>query len=313
MTAREAFLDGLIDYAGLFPPAALDLETSIANYLAYRRTGDAWMLERFVIPAAQLDDALKLLEGEKEGGPVHFSVLGVKGEDVTGVVDETAMLAAKAEEALPAGVRCDRFEIHLPLVSDYSEIVGDVVRSLASYAAEREGVAASLEVPLTRREASDSVAALADAVRSHSGDDSPLGLTLKFRSGGVTPELYPAPEVLAHAIRAAIDFEVPFKGTAGLHHPFRTPDPDTGKTMYGFMNVFGGGIVACEHNIDADGLAEILVDSEPSHFGLADDLSWTSYSVDSDGVQVARRALALSFGSCSFDEPREDLRENGWL
>lgn len=313
MAARDAFLNHLIDYAGLFPPAALDLETSMANYLSYRRTDDAWMLERFVIPAAQLGDALKLVEDKDGEAPIHFSVLGVKGREMAGVVEETASLAAEVEAARPGSVTCDRFEFRLPLISDYSEILGDVVRSLEDYAAEREGIAASLEVPLTSHETPDSVAALADAIRSHEGADSALALTLKFRCGGVTPELYPEPEVLAHVVRTAIDFGMPFKGTAGLHHPFRTPDPTTGKTMYGFLNVFGGAILAREHDIDADGLAEILVDDNPSHFGLADELSWTSFSVYGGGVHAARRDLALSFGSCSFDEPREDLRENGWL
>ena len=50
--ALHALLSGLIDYAGLFPPASLDLPAAMRNYAAYRAGAHAWMLGRFVVPAA---------------------------------------------------------------------------------------------------------------------------------------------------------------------------------------------------------------------------------------------------------------------
>ena len=52
--ALHAFLAGLIDYAGLFPPASLDLTTAINNYAHYLRCDDQWMLARFIVPANRL-------------------------------------------------------------------------------------------------------------------------------------------------------------------------------------------------------------------------------------------------------------------
>ncbi len=52
----RALLDGLIDYAGLFPPAGLPMETVIANYAAYQRRPDAWALGRLVVPTARLEE-----------------------------------------------------------------------------------------------------------------------------------------------------------------------------------------------------------------------------------------------------------------
>jgi hypothetical protein len=43
-------LTGLIDYAGLFPPAKLSLDQAIRNYAAYRQCPERWMLGKFVIP-----------------------------------------------------------------------------------------------------------------------------------------------------------------------------------------------------------------------------------------------------------------------
>ena len=50
----RALLSGVVDYAGLFPPAQLPLDQAIRNYARYRQEADAWMLGRFVIPVSRL-------------------------------------------------------------------------------------------------------------------------------------------------------------------------------------------------------------------------------------------------------------------
>ena len=52
--AFRAFMEGLIDYAGLFPPARLDLDVAMKDYLRYQEERSSWMLGRFIIPAARL-------------------------------------------------------------------------------------------------------------------------------------------------------------------------------------------------------------------------------------------------------------------
>ncbi len=49
-------LKSLIDYAGLFPPAGLDMAAAVANYAHYRISRDSWALGRFIVPAARLHD-----------------------------------------------------------------------------------------------------------------------------------------------------------------------------------------------------------------------------------------------------------------
>ena len=49
-------LSGLIDYAGLFPPAALDMPAAAREYAEYRESEYRWALGRFVIPVARLDE-----------------------------------------------------------------------------------------------------------------------------------------------------------------------------------------------------------------------------------------------------------------
>ena len=55
MRAIDAFLNSILDYAGLFPPAQLPLDQALANYAAYRKHPRAAMLGRFIISADLLD------------------------------------------------------------------------------------------------------------------------------------------------------------------------------------------------------------------------------------------------------------------
>jgi hypothetical protein len=55
MRAVDAFLSGILDYAGLFPPAALDLDSALKAYREYREHPRAGLLARFVLPAHLLE------------------------------------------------------------------------------------------------------------------------------------------------------------------------------------------------------------------------------------------------------------------
>ena len=58
MTSKSlrALLEGLIDYAGLFPPAALSMQDAVRNYARYRDEEFAWALGKFVVPADRADE-----------------------------------------------------------------------------------------------------------------------------------------------------------------------------------------------------------------------------------------------------------------
>src|SRR5262245_40129205 len=56
-------LSGLIDYAGLFPPAALDMRAATRKYAEYRESEYRWALGRFVVPVSRLDEFEKAVEG----------------------------------------------------------------------------------------------------------------------------------------------------------------------------------------------------------------------------------------------------------
>ena len=306
MTARRALLAELVDYAGLFPPAALPLDAALHTYAQARAGGDAWMLSRFIVPAARLGDLAAVADG-----PMALSVLGLARDDGEGWLDAASrtVAAARETEAAHPKLTADRFELRAA-----ADDVGTLEGALGDLAARlRPGDAAAIEVPYL--DAPETVEPTAAFVADANGRAKRPVFALKLRCGGVTADAFPSPERLAAALDAVRRADVPFKATAGLHHPLRHDRPlGNGDTahMHGFVNVFGGAVLARLHGLDADALAELLSDGDASHFELGDALRWRSLTATGAEVADARR-VALSYGSCSFDEPTDDLRALDWL
>ncbi|MEO7457799.1 MAG: hypothetical protein ABIY52_16170, partial [Gemmatimonadaceae bacterium] len=145
------------------------------------------------------------------------------------------------------------------------------------------------------------------------------GARAKIRTGGVIADVFPAAAEVARFILSCSRASVPFKATAGLHHPVRGSYPlsyDAGAqctTMYGFLNVFMAAAVA-RSGAGVSTLERILMDSDPAHFSFSDvDASWCDSHVDLATLVDTRASTAIAFGSCSFREPLDDLVSLGLL
>ncbi|HJQ36541.1 MAG TPA: hypothetical protein VKB93_05340 [Thermoanaerobaculia bacterium] len=217
----RVLLDHLIDYAGLFPPAALSMEDAVRNYARYHDGEYAWALGPFVVPKERVHEV-----------PPQFplTVLGV---------DEVKSLEQASDRAFVE-------------ITDIS-----LIREIAK-----------------------------------------RGLRAKIRTGG---DAVPSIEQVADFIRACKTEGVAFKATAGLHHPIKSA------TMHGFVNVFIAAAMV-EH------AEEILREEDATAFAFTDEhVSWRGHKVGTEDLAKTRKEFALSFGSCSFEEPIDDLKELGWL
>jgi hypothetical protein len=146
-----------------------------------------------------------------------------------------------------------------------------------------------------------------------------VGAFAKVRTGGLTADAIPSPEAIADFLQSAVRLRLPFKATAGLHHPIRSLRPLTyasdspSGVMHGFLNVFTAAAFAW---LDAgrDLLIQLLTEEAPSNFDFDDhELRWRGHRLTTKQIQNARRYFAHSFGSCSFEEPISDLRDLGFL
>ncbi|MFM8785202.1 MAG: hypothetical protein ACKOFI_08645 [Phycisphaerales bacterium] len=131
----------------------------------------------------------------------------------------------------------------------------------------------------------------------------------KVRTGGTAPEAHPGTLELARFLSACAGAGVPFKATAGLHHPFRHFAESVGCDQFGFVNVFFGSALLYHRAIEQEELEMLLSDTNGRHFEFAPtNVSWKGRSLALGQLREARERFASSFGSCSFDEPMDDLR-----
>jgi len=303
----EALLAGLVDFAGLFPPAALGMAEATAEYARQRQGDAAWMLGRFVVPAARLDELERAAQGLWPSQPGPHAVESAPGPGASppspwglSVLVGPA-LEAHAEAVLDFGARhTARARV------DAVELTGRSVAEIeASLAVVPVGPVAYVEVP-------------------QDGDLDPLLAALrarraraKVRTGGVTPDAIPGTGTLARFLEACAKAGVAFKATAGLHHPFRgeralTDQGDAPRAvMHGFVNVFAAAALA-HAGETARTLEAVLGEGDPAAFRFDDaGLAWRDRRLDAASLAATRRDFAVSFGSCSFREPVEDLRAAG--
>lgn len=295
----RALLEGLIDYAGLFPPAALGMEDAVANYATYRRGPFGWMLGRFIVPLTRLGEfeqaaASRLPSGAGANAMAwRLSMLGS---------GDLAADAAAIERfnGTHEGVRIDALEMKF----DPEAVVTDV-----------PGVALWFEVT-----PGPSLGAALWQIAA-------AGHGVKLRTGGVTPDLIPPVQAVAQVLFGCARAGVRMKATAGLHHPIRAPhrltyaDDSPTALMHGFVNLFVAAAIARElvlHGYpDPEAQATItavLDEADPNAFEWDDDgVTWREHRVDAAELTAMRQQAARSFGSCSFEEPIADLRQMGLL
>ncbi len=313
----RAFMSELIDYAGLFPPAKLPLPDAFTDFNRYRTESDQWMLSRFIIPARRLADLTALGLGDVNSNqPIRFSILGTGGNDTDAfhaALSGDVTAVTQFREAHGAAVALDVYEVKLPLDA-LTNI--DSIQKLLSKAGKLLN-AAGLTMPFYEvpRNADwmGQVTTVAQAIAAYiDSADHPAGF--KLRCGGVEAAQFPSPAQVAHAIIACRDARVRLKATAGLHHPVRHYSDDVQTRMHGFLNVFGAGILAQVHDLNADEVEDIISDEDPAHF-IFDEVgfTWRNLTATVEQVQAARDKAVLSYGSCSFDEPRDDLQALGLL
>jgi hypothetical protein len=284
MSAVDALLAGLFDYAGLYPPASTGLRAAVHNYLEYRGSKHASALGRFIINYGQLDE-LRSIAGSSLG---KFKLSVIVPEDI-----DWTSFARQIEDGLPV----ESVEIKCSRPSAIEEMGRQISRDVVTY----------FEVPVN----ADPELAL-NAVRAS-------GARAKIRMGGVLSEAFPSVADVASTLKILADLKLPFKATAGLHHPVRSRHPLTYEpqsptsVMHGFLNLccaaallyFGG---------DIEDTQRVLGEEDSTAWQVnGDAIRWRDRSWSTEQLATLRREFFISIGSCSFEEPIRDLESMRWL
>jgi hypothetical protein len=293
----RTLLNRAIDYAGMFPPCALALEPALRNQSSYVRSPEAWMLNGFVLPVEQFNAARELLSEFDSHHPLRVAALGPKTTNADTFLDGLG----KAETAIRS---FSRYGTDLVSIGHLEMFLPDDVNSASLKKAR--AIVGDLpvfwEAPPERAEQTISL------IAGHNSDEDTATFGYKLRTGGVTADAFPTSAQIAHALVTAATRHLPIKFTAGLHHPIRQFRDEVKTKMHGFLNVLGAAVLAAQHQWDTDQAVTMLEDEDPRSFSFADDFfAWRDWKIDTERLQN-RRKFVRSFGSCSFDEPCEDLR-----
>lgn len=299
MHSIRALFRASIDYAGLFPPAELDMPAAVRNYAEYRSGAQAWALGRFIVPVSRLDE-LERAAAANGFGPtstVPWALSVLVGGDI---VQDLKRIGEFNRQHGPDGtgtMLADALELKATSATAIEAALSAVPTAFQTY----------VEIPIDR----DPVDLLATIAR--------LGGRAKVRTGGVTSDAFPAAADLARFVRRCEEARVPFKATAGLHHPLRaeyrlTYAPDSAHaTMYGFANLFLAASLAFAGMTDDDAAA-LLDERDAAAFRLDDHgIEWRGHRLGLDAIANARERAIIAFGSCSFTEPIDDLTALGWI
>src|SRR5665213_516556 len=293
-SAKLALFERLIDDAGLFPPAVLTMRSALRAHARHGESAYWWVAGRFVVAASRLDELVAARSAAD--GPLDLSVVldsgasGAKGDTVRADLHRIDRLAGLD------GVTVSSLEARLPNVAldtaATARILADIVERYPSaeiafwYESDYDGGWKS--APESR------LTVLANA----------RGVAPSVTFAGATPSV----DDLAAFLVAAHTHDVPWKATAGLHHPVRS---EAG--AHGFLNLFFAGAALHAGALDAARVADVLGETDPRAFVVDPaHAAWRDVRLEPEQIAAAR-ARCVAFGSCSFDEPVNDLRELGIL
>jgi hypothetical protein len=218
----RVLLKSIVDYAGLFPPASLDMPRAVAEYARYRDDANAWMLGRFILPAARLGEfesvAMPTLPRD---GARSWALSALLGSDLEQDIDRIEQFNDRHRDVRAGAVLVDTVELKAHTSRDVARAGELLDRRFDTY----------MEIPV----AEDPAELIATIGQTRA--------KAKIRTGGLTPDAFPTSGHVARFIARCIGHGVAFKATAGLHHPWRAdyplsyaPDAPTG-SMFGFLNV----------------------------------------------------------------------------
>ena len=287
MDSVRALTAGLIDYAGLFPPAALGMRDAVANYAEYLAGPDAGWLGAFILPHERIAEFEEAVSPLLSRSPVwRVSLLVKDGGDSLGS-DGNLLLQSKHHT-----VRITALEMPFAAMDSLGSHPGKSSSPCDVY----------IEIPLDA-----DVVAIVPKLASR-------GFRAKMRMGGVTGDAFPSTYHVVRFLRACCNAGVSFKATAGLHHPLRAEFPLTYEKnspraiMYGYLNVFLAAAFLWNSADDATA-AKILEESDPSAIAFnPGGVSWQGNELSTNRLAAARESFAHSFGSCSFREPVDELK-----
>jgi hypothetical protein len=269
----------LIDDAAMFPPGNAPLDRALVEHLEHRSAWYAELVGPLLVPADRLVDLAEIVAAQLLPSRLGVGVIASLGPE--------AAVEALRSAATISAVQVTGVE--LPL-----DTTVDVGADWARLGADVRAVWWEVDRGQDVRGQLDRLAAAGGRLGG-----------AKLRTGGASPAAVPTPAEVAAFLRHAIDVDLTFKLTAGLHHAVRATDPATGLEQHGLLNVLCA-IKAALNGAEEDELETVLAERDPAV------LVERSNGMSEADASVAR-AFWSSFGCCGVTDPIDDLVALGLL
>lgn len=310
------FIEKIIDYAGIFPPEKLALPKAFQNFNSYKKSKFSWILSKFIIPANKLNELTKLIKKSDTLTKLSLSVIGSSGLDISefnkNFTNDLISIEQFYYQNYP-NISIDSFEVKLPQTTFIFPDCDETLEIMISISAGLEGTL-GIKLPVFFEAPLIEDYELEIFLTAQSIADLSNNCGYKLRTGGVVKSAFPKAKIIAYAILCCLEFKIPIKFTAGLHHPFYHFNKQYKTGMHGFINLFAAAILAYQFELSDIEIINILTDKNSETFIFNNDFfQYKDFKLKNSKILSSRNEFALSFGSCSFIEPIEDLKNCGLL
>lgn len=310
----QKFIHGIIDYAGLFPPANLNLHDSLTNYVNYIKENKYSLLSSFVIPISQLNNVQTTLNNiGNEYENIAFSFVATRAGNLNDFIKILKSDLEQIEKFLISNGKFSAKALELALPLDLAQlddqeiknnIVNQAIELISNY-----NLPPFFEIPYSTNWEADVEGLITILNKNNNEQHYNYRSSFKIRCGGVKPEMTPPTDYIISAIKSTAKNELSLKATAGLHHPFNHFNESLGGIMHGFVNVFSAIILNNKYDISKEKLKALIDDQNPENFKWDNEsLYWNEFSADLGEIEYSKNIIS-SYGSCSFDEPIDDLKQ----
>lgn len=284
---RHRLLHGLLDDASLFPPGNLPMAAAVAAHVSHQTAWYSDLTGPFVCPETRIGELGRVM-----------TAAGLPVIDLALVVTGGAQAVPAATDAVAADARLRLRAVEVPAARgpDPAQAITDVATALDNV--PLGGATGFIEYPLAAIADPAGAGPLLEVADQH-------GYRPKLRTGGVSPEAFPAEELLAGCLAGIVGRRIRFKCTAGLHHAVRCTDGAAGLEQHGFLNVLLG-VGAAAADAGPGEIAGILRQRDPGA------ITAVIRALDED-TAAEIRWMFTSFGTCSTKEPITEMVNLGLL
>ena len=276
-----------IDYAGSFPPASLPTDQVATQLISALNSQHNWFVNRVVL---NYDEILTfdstLAASHSLDSSRRIPLCAVVGEQWQVAMTRLNEIAPELRATQVTAIEGKWTESNLP-----PELLEN-----------HNGSTIYVELPIDD-ELENRLRFLRDAK-----------LCAKLRAGGTRSELFPAVKAVVEFLSGCRRIGLPYKLTAGLHHlwadqycmTYATDSPKT--IMHGFLQV---ALAALALETDANSIdvaTEILKSTSAAHVSITSTgIGWRDQSWSLADFQSLRQNRLHAIGSCSIDEPLDEL------